>query len=192
MSKWCNNRGRKLIYIITKLTCRRFRLSYILPPPPRNSAQTEPRTSWSSPGRSPGRWEGRPRPEPRGESGRYVTVSCRTSVCVSTLPLAVLQSPALLPSCRVSASFRHRPRRPTLRSVARFDHPACRRPGGRRVNTPPSSSLHQGLLVPLTRDHTAPTAADLAAAGPGALPALLVLRPELSSLELPWAPLTPV
>ena len=34
MSKWCNNRDRKLIYIITKLTCRRFRSSYILPPPP--------------------------------------------------------------------------------------------------------------------------------------------------------------
>ena len=187
MSKWCNNRGRKLIYIITKLTCRRFRLSYILPPPPEIALKRS---------RGPhGPHQVGPRGDGRGDPGRatgrigavrhrelpYVRLRLDAAACRLTVA-------ALLPSCRVSASFRHRPRRPTLRSVARFDHPACRRPGGRRVNTPPSSSLHQGLLVPLTRDHTAPTAADLAAAGPGALPALLVLRPELSSLELPWLP----
>ena len=85
----------------------------------------------------------------------------------------------------------YRARRPALRSVA--GHPACRRPGGRRVNTPPSSSLHQCSSQShshVITIHAAPTAADLAAAGPGALPALLVLRPELSRAVL--SHLTPV
>ena len=100
---------------------------------------------------------------------------------------AVLQGLGVLPSS-VTAPDRHtarpasgvlrwpgdyRARRPALRSVA--GDPACRRPGGRRVNTPPSSSLHQCSSQSRSHVitmHTAPTAADLAAAGPGALPAL--------------------
>ena len=104
MSKWCNNRDRKLIYIITKLTCRRFRSSYILPniPPPPEIALNGAAGLTSPTGKAPGEMGGETQAEPRGESGRYVTVSCRTSVCVSTLPPAVLLS---LPSCR-PAGFR--------------------------------------------------------------------------------------
>ena len=129
--------------------------------------------------------------------------SCRRPSCRRHSP-AVLQGLGVLPPS-VTAPDRHTARpasgvlrwpgdyRPALRSVA--GHPACRRPGGRRVNTPPSSSLHQCSSQSRSHVitiHAAPTAADLAAAGPGALPALLVLRPELFSPELPWLPLTPV
>ena len=85
---------------------------------------------------------GETRPSHGAILGRYITVSCRNVRLRLDAAACRLTVAALLPSCRVSASFRHRPRRLTLRSVARFDHPACRRPGGRRVNTPPSSSLH--------------------------------------------------
>ena len=130
--------------------------------------------------------------------------SCRRPSCRRHSP-AVLQGLSVLPSsvpaperhlaCPASGVLRwpgdYRVRRPALRSLA--GHPACRRPGGRRVNTPPSSSLHQCSSQSRSHVitiHTAPTAADLAAAGPGALPALLVLRPELSRAVL--SPLTPV
>ena len=108
--------------------------------------------------------------------------SCRPPSCRRHSP-AVLQGLGVLPSS-VTAPDRHTARpasgvlrwpgdyRPALRSVA--GHPACRRPGGRRVNTPPSSSLHQCSSQSRSHVitiHTAPTAADLAAAGPGVLPA---------------------
>ena len=64
--------------------------------------------------------------------------------------------------------------------------PAVRYPGPNAHTGPDGRTSVNQPLVPLTRDHTAPTAADLAAAGPGALPALLVLRPELpNSPDLP-------